>query len=350
LNKKTSSVIQHAVNTLHQKIKLLDVDRLGISAYNKKYFTTYIINYAFYMDLYTQLLEKAVTNLDKPIQNATFVDYGGGCGMLSYLAKEIGFKTVIYNDIYATSVNDTRIISDGLNIHVDHFVEGDVDAFIEQVDLLNLQPDVICSFDVLEHIYDWKTWIDTILKISNPFILIFMTSANGSNPFINRRLKRIQIQAEYEGFEHTESWKEIDISNSYLAERKKIISNAFPEIEKKDLEMLAVKTRGLKKDDIENLVVQFIKTGQIHYTIDHPTNTCDPYTGNWTEHIINIDELKRFVKAKNIETDVTNTSYGYGNSFPQNIIKFCLNVFIKILGKHNLMLSPVYVLEIYKQH
>jgi hypothetical protein len=47
--------------------------------------------------------------------------------------------------------------------------------------------------------------------------------------------------------------------------------------------MLAKKTRGLMKDDIEKLVEEYIASGKITYQPDHPTNTCDPYTGNWAD-------------------------------------------------------------------
>jgi len=37
--------------------------------------------------------------------------------------------------------------------------------------------------------------------------------------------------------------------------------------------------------------------GTISYQIADPTNTCDPYTGNWCEHLIDFGWLERTVRS-----------------------------------------------------
>jgi predicted RNA methylase len=342
------AITERAINSLHKKLRLLNIEQLDISAYNKKYLSIYIKNYSFYMGLYKQLLNKTLERLHNPVDETMFIDYGGGCGILSCLAKEMGFKKVVYNDIYKVSADDAKVISQALKIKPDYFIAGDIDEFINQIKRLNLKPDVICSFDVLEHIYDWKFCIEKAISINEHFLLLFMTSANGSNPFIKRKIKKIHLQTEYEGFNKYEGWKDIDLETAFFSERKKIILTAFPELNKNNIELLAKESRGLIKDDIEKLAADFIKTKKINYHFAHPTNTCDPYTGSWSENLIDLKELKEFIRSKGLKVDITNALHSYGSSKMQNAVKYILNVAMKISGKNNLFFSPVYVLEIDK--
>jgi len=341
-------LIDAAVNNLYSKLLKLDIENLKISDYNKEYLKKYINNYSFYMSLYNQLLHKSIIKLKKPISQSIFVDYGGGCGMLSYLAKEIGFKTVIYNDIYRTSVNDTKTISREINTVIEVFICGDVYEFVNELNVKNIKPDLICSFDVLEHIYNLEKWFLNIRNIKSEFFLLFMTSANSRNPYLVNRLKKLQIKAEYEGLNRTIGWKESDLSSSFIEARKSIIKNKFPELENNEINDLSKRTRGLRKEDIEEVVQNYISTSLIDYHIKHPTNTCDPYTGNWTENLIDLNKLKRFLKKNNLKVDITNSFYGYSNNKIFKLPKYILNLIIKLLGSKNLFFSPTYTLEIQK--
>ncbi len=343
------NLVENSIRKLRIKLKALNLSSLDISAYNKKYLSKYIDNYDYFMHFYKQLLTKAIDKLPKPVSESVFVDYGGGCGILSYLAKEVGFKTVIYDDIYPVSVNDAKIIAGIIHINIDYFIYGDIDQFVTTINSLRLKPDLICSFDVLEHIYDWRLWIKTITKIDDQFSLLFMTSANSKNPFINRRLKKIQVQAENKGFTKYDGWKESDLNTSFLEERKKIIASKFENLKNKEINLLAKATRGLIKTDIEKVVDGFLQTGNIQYKPVHSTNTCDPYTGNWAEHLINIDELKTFIKSNDLNIEITNVYHSYSKNKLLDPLKYLMNLFMKILGNRSLFLSPMYVLEIEKK-
>jgi 2-polyprenyl-3-methyl-5-hydroxy-6-metoxy-1,4-benzoquinol methylase len=345
---ETGLIINDATARLSEKLKELNPQLLNISEYNKKYLLRYINNYNFYMSLYKQLLIKAVSKLPRPVSESIFIDYGGGCGILSFLAKEAGFKTVVYNDIYSVSATDAQAIASQLNVHIDNYITGDIETFVNEINRLNIKPDLICSFDVLEHIYNWRSWIKIITKINNPFSLLFMTSANSKNPFINYRLKKIQRTAEYKGFPEKEGWKESDLSTSFLEERKKIIATKFSHLTIEEVNRLAKISRGLIKEDIENLVNDFLLTGKITYQPTHPTNTCDPYTGNWAENLINTNELKDAASDNNLTIEITNSYYGYSNNNFLDFPKYLMNLMIKLTGKNNLFFSPMYVLEITK--
>ena len=293
-------------------------------------------------------MNKVVKNLDKNIEESILIDYGGGCGMLSYLAKELGFKKVIYNDIYEVSVKDCRIIAEHLDIDIDDFVHGNIEVLIDNISKKNIKPDMICSFDVLEHIYNLEDWFQSVVKIENPFSLLFMTAANTKNPFIVRRLKELHKKVEFVGVKKGQGWKKIDLSAPYFYERKKIIKEYHKSLTSIETRQLAYITRGFRKDDILKLIDEYKEGKVINYSINHPTNTCDPYTGNWAELLIDIDKFNLLLEKLDFEITFTNSYYGYSKNKTLNLPKYVLNLFIRILGKNNLLLSPTYTLEVRK--
>ncbi len=65
-------------------------------------------------------LAKSVTQIRKFV----FLDYSGGLGMLSLLAKELGVGTVIYNDIYDVACRDSKLIAESVGNEANYYVQG----------------------------------------------------------------------------------------------------------------------------------------------------------------------------------------------------------------------------------
>lgn len=120
------------------------------------------------------------------------------------------------------------------------------------------------------------------------------------------------------------------------------------QLKNSELEFLARNSRGLREDDIEKMVNDYIIKGETNYMIDHPTNTCDPYTGSWTEKLIYLKQLKSFLENNNLLVDITGSLYCYSNNKILNIIKFFLNQLIKMSDQKSLFFSPTITLEIQK--
>jgi hypothetical protein len=173
-----------------------------------------------------------------------------------------------------------------------------------------------------------------------------MTSANPCNPFIRRRLMKMQRKAEYIGTAEYWGIKKRDIKIPFYQARKQIIKDLLPETDDKTWNLLAAKTRGLDQKDIRKEIEQFSKTGTISYVINHPTNTCDPYTGNWTEHLIDIGSLQNQLKYLNLQTKVISGTYSFTNNKVLNLVKLILNFFIRNTGKSGLYLSGTYILKV----
>ncbi len=156
----------------------------------------------------------------------------------------------------------------------------------------------------------------------------------------------MQLLAEYRGVKKTFGWKERDANGSFLTEREKIIRNEFPMLDDAVVKLLATKTRGLRKDDIEKFVKDYQITGKFGFQLKHPTNTCDPYSGNWVEHLIDLQELRQLIGRKNMRIELTNSFYAYSSNKILNVPKLLLNVLLRLFGKRCLFLSHTYTLEV----
>ena len=103
--------INEAATRLHKKLKLLDIDSLRISDYNKRYHSNYIKNIRSILLKYSYVFVWSIVDTTVSPDQLVLIDYGGGFGILSLLAKEYGINTVVYNDIYEISCRDARIIA-----------------------------------------------------------------------------------------------------------------------------------------------------------------------------------------------------------------------------------------------
>ena len=125
------------------------------------------------------------------------------------LAKELGIRTVIYNDIYEVSCRDAEALAYAIGNKADYYVQGDIDDVIDFCNLNNIRFNSIASYDVIEHIYDIEKYFNK-LHLLNPDTLVMASSANASNPFIRRLKMRDQKRNEYERKENKYGHKERD--------------------------------------------------------------------------------------------------------------------------------------------
>jgi hypothetical protein len=131
---------------------------------------------------------------------------------------------------------------------------------------------------------------------------------------------------------------------SFLKIREEIISESNPDLDNNTVKMLAHKTRGLIKKDILNSVDEFIKDGNMTYSPNHPTNSCDPLNGNWNEQLMNPDWLKDILNSEGFKAKVLPGFWGEATQRFKTISKRLINVFIVFSGRYNLLASPYYVI------
>ncbi|SMP52667.1 50S ribosomal protein L11 methyltransferase [Anoxynatronum buryatiense] len=287
-----------ALKRIKSKLERLEVSELSISNYSKKYLDSIKKNLSQQLQIYKEIIQVVYTDTDESIENTSFLDYGGGTGILGCLAKELGIKRVYYSDIYDVAVKDARTIATELGYELHGHITGDETTVAKYFLDEGIQLGGIGSYDVLEHIYDVESFFNIILESLEKGASICMaTSANSYNPKIVERLIKVHDELEYRDRADYEGHKQRDALDSYFKIRKKIIKNLLNQdvdLENDDIvELLAKKSRGLNQSDIELVVKEYIETGKMNRDRNNrfPSNTCDPYTGNWGEQLIDYDLL-----------------------------------------------------------
>ncbi len=341
--------INSAACRLYEKLKGLNINTLNISDYNKRYLGTNFENLLSCLQLYSYILSWALAETEISKNKFTLVDYGGGSGLLSLLAKELGIGTVMYDDIYDVSCKDAEIIGNHIGNTADFYVQGDIEELINFIKKRKINCNAIASYDVIEHIYDIEYFFKKIPFLSNDGLTVVM--ASGANIFNTRRRRleiKQQIEAEY--LDRQKKWghKERDCLKSYLKVRKEIISNYLKDINKKlskkEIDKLARKTRGKRIEDILECVEDYFENGIYPTKPKHPTNTCDPYTGNWMEHLFNPYNLKKILAKKGFKVQILNGYYGYYKNPSKRLIADFFDRSIVLLNKQGIRLAPFYVI------
>ncbi len=272
------------------------------------------------------------------------VDSGGGSGLISFLASEMGIGTVIYNDIYDVSCMDAGRLSNILGLTLDHCVCGDVDELVSYLHKDSIFINAIISFDLLEHIYDVESYFKKLgcLAVCK-FRIVYASSANVANPVYVHNVKKMQIKTEYRNRGKKWGHKERDSLQAFLDVRKNMISAYAPDLSSDLVNRLACATRGLIQQDIEKCIDEFRRQGTISYRPDHPTNTCDPYTGNWCEHLIDFEWLEQILKKQGFSVKIMTGRYNLCGSLLKKSVKMFLNIMIQILGRRGMFIAPYYL-------
>ncbi len=100
-----------AAARLQAKLRGLDLARLDISDYIERSIGDYVKRLPYTLQKNAFVLLLATAGVRTGLSDMVFVDYGGGAGTLSMLAREAGVGTVIYSDIYDISCRDARIVA-----------------------------------------------------------------------------------------------------------------------------------------------------------------------------------------------------------------------------------------------
>jgi hypothetical protein len=174
----------------------------------------------------------------------------------------------------------------------------------------------------------------------------FASAANGSNPFIKNQLVKAHIFLEHNDKDVQVGLKESDPKLAHKTLREQIILKEFNKLPKDELDQLVRVTRGKREDDIISITKDFIDTKILPVEISEPTDTCDPMTGNWAEHIMDPFELNNFLTKKGFnKTFVIAGYYGKPKKFIKKVAGLFFNLYTFVMPvKQGLMLSPYYAI------
>jgi hypothetical protein len=111
------------------------------------------------------------------------------------------------------------------------------------------------------------------------------------------------------------------------------------------VDSLAKATRGLIESEIRECVEKYLKSGDSPVELNHPSNTCDPFTGNWAEHIMDVNHLANILSHGGFEVDVKAGYYPQTSKrFSKKFLAHLLNPLISLLKSKGLVLSPFYTI------
>ncbi len=336
------SQINEAANSVSSILTDLSLGELKISDYNKRYLRKYARKSRQTLQKYAFILSMAADLCRKPLREITLVDYGGGSGLLSILAKKSGFGKVIYNDIFDLSITDTRILTSHFGAVPDFFVLGDIADVQSFLHAKGIACDSIVSCDVMEHIYDMPTFFSHASRLPGINSLVMSTHANPWNPAINRILKRQQKLVETTDRVNTAEHKQRDALKSYRSLRANIIREAF-ELSPLEVNYLAEATRGMHKADIVSTVESYLKTKSKPSLPDHPTNTCDPNNGNWADRLTSPIQYQKWLQSSGFDAGAKSGYYGHPKPLLRRLLAQCLDLCIRFAGIHGIRLAAYFI-------
>lgn len=330
---------------LARKLAAIKIEDLRISDYNKKYFGKYIEKLQGTLQLYNYLVIWALASHKIPLKNIVAIDYGGGSGLCSMLLKELGVGKVVYTDIYDVSSKDAQEIARTVDLAADYYVTGDIDDLVRFTAEQDLPCHSVISFNVIEHVYVIETFLTKVCGLAQgPCSLVLGSSANTFNPRTRRLTMKVHRERETRRIEKTWGHKERDTLQSYREARREIVQSEFPRLRMKEVDELARRTRGLVKSDILKAVSSYATTGVMLAEPAHPTNTCDPYTGNWAEHLMDPFRLREVLANEGFDGEVRAGYYPPYGTLMKNALTRLLNGAIAHSGPIGLRLAPCYLL------
>jgi 2-polyprenyl-3-methyl-5-hydroxy-6-metoxy-1,4-benzoquinol methylase len=339
--------LDEAAERLIKKLKAINPGKLPLSDDAKESVIRVQKDLTGVMKKYVHLMSWALYPQPNR-EGLVLVDYGGGIGILSCLGREAGFPYVVYNDIFEPCCRDARILGEQLGCLADEYVCGDIhDVSKGLVSKRNVHC-VLISINVIEHIYDIDDFLHTAAGLSQAGVnMVLSTSANPLNPIVRRRHHRQHLEWEHTDGPHN-GCGAMDTLKAFYDVRRDIIKQAAQSISQAECADLAAATRGLKKEDIELCVKHYQQTGKISATPEHPTNTCDPLTGNWQERLLNIEAVKKTLMSLGFTVRI---AAGYYDAISANstirIVKRpaarVLNHAISWLGKNGVRIAPCFM-------
>lgn len=265
-----------------------DIASAGINEYHLQYIRRMLPVLDYYVDIYARCIEWITKQTQKPLEQLTLVDYGGGEGFCSMLMKYIGAHQVIYVDMNPEASDTIGRLSDLMGWGPDVVLTGDARSLREWCQRESEVPDGVLGMDVIEHIYSLDEFFGELTSISPKIQMVFTTASTPYNRRKVRELHKVMLTDEL-GDEHHEGFREM---------RRQFIQKHNPQMGNEQLDYWATNTRGLNYDDILRAVDRNSPN-----LLRDKYNTCDPSTGSWTERILPVEDYRQLLLPYQYQLD-----------------------------------------------
>lgn len=272
------------MNTESRLLNILNEIRpreLNISSYSRKSLRRILDAAAYYLEIYRFSLDRVLQLCKLSPDMTTLVDYGGGHGILSIMAKMSGFGKVIYVDNNPEAVKTLHELSQHIGFAPDVVIQGGSDLLKRWCLENEVAPDALVAMDVIEHIYVLDDFFADLNAISPAMKMLFTTASNPYNKRVVRRLHKAMDIDEY-GHRNKKGFRQL---------RREYIQRLHPDMPERQLDYWADNTRGLDYDD----VARAVESQSPNLLLDQH-NTCDPETGSWTERILPEDDYRQILQ------------------------------------------------------
>ena len=320
------------INGFENHLATVDIESLPIAPYCKSYLQYIISHKKYYCRIYAHILSLALQHSGKAKENTCLLDYGAGNGLLGFFAKFCGFGKVYINDITPDFLHASKELAVALLIPADGFIEGDIDTVNTYFSFV--KPDVVIGSDVIEHIYNLEYFFKKLQQINPQVVTVFTTASNPFNWFKVKELKRVQIKDELYGGSPDEDLLFGELPEpSFFSTRKKIIQTfAARSLDEEVIDKLASLSRGLIKADIENVVDNYLSKKILPAALSHPTNTCDPISGSWSERVMTLKEYENLYAGAGFSVSCNSGFYNQYELSIKSKLMFLFNKLIPFTG------------------
>lgn len=324
---KTEDELSTLINTQAAKLfemnQTLPLDELELPGISDYYFKkNHNARPYFSIQTAAELLYRSIKAVRKLPQDVVLMDYGAGVGNLYLLAKMIGCRQVIYNDIVEEMTQGAEIIANKLGIKIEKYITADHLNTLRILDQERIQCDIILSRNVVEHIYDLQGFFSDMYRFQPNALLYFSTTANYHNPA--NRIYHLHLHKKFE-------------SEQFAPKRKEIIKRLLPDLADNKTNVLVAATRGLACKDLEEAVKRFGENGKMPDPSRFGSNACDPENGMWIENLLTINQYKKIIEPIGYELEVLPAFWDtHYDSKIKNMLGKTMNLFTKMLGKRGL--------------
>lgn len=300
------SIQRHLVDLLTN----VNVKELDLSPYSRKALKRVLDAAEYYLEIYRESLERVLAHCNKFPAQMTIVDYGGGHGLLSILAKQLGFGQVIYIDTNADAIHTVEVMEKYLGAGPDVVLQGDAPELEEWCHREEVLPDAVLGMDVIEHVYVLDELFAAMHNISPTMLMLFTTASNPKNKRIVRKLHK-SMRRDEEGHLGKKGFWQL---------RRDYVKKLYPDMPARQLDYWADYTRGLAYKDIGRAV-----ESQSPNLLFDEYNTCDPETGSWTERILPIENYRQLLSPYGYKLTVLPGMYNTHRGGPKAWISRCYN-------------------------
>ncbi|MEP6627442.1 MAG: methyltransferase domain-containing protein [Ginsengibacter sp.] len=335
---KNDPITSTQVESFSNILSKTNIAEAGIGDYQLTYLKHLFFHKNYYLRIYVQVLNEVLSKSDKAKKDIFLIDYGAGNGLLGLFAKYCGFGNVVQVDTSEGFHASQKILSEKLNIQITAHLMGDFETLKKYT---QEAPDALVGTDVIEHVYDLDAFFSTLHELNPNMTIVFTTASNDRNPWKKKRLMRVQRKDELEGYD-AENGNESLLP--FRQVRENIIKNKLPQLHQKDLDSLVTNSRGMRQDDIIKACERYSTTKIIPPLPAHPTNTCDPLSGSWTERFLSFEEYKNIFNRHGYTLSIKNGFYNQYQGGVKGTILFFLNILGKIPGRAGNMISPYIML------